>query len=110
MKLTTSKTVKVEVEQYPCMHCGYDGELKIYQDRKYDTATLTCPKCDRSDRGSCSWNEDYAGCVEKIWNPYNDRKKFIEEAEEALADIPERTKRLLSKLDKLKNGLFFKAM
>ena len=108
MLLKTSRTVEVEIEQFPCMNCGYDGELKIYQDRKYDTATLTCPQCDRSDRGSCSWNEDYAGCVEAIWNPHNDRQKFINKVEEELAGIPERQKKLMEKLKALKGGKFFK--
>lgn len=108
MNLKTTRTTEETVVQFPCMTCGYDGQLKLWQDRRYDTATVTCPKCDRSERGNCSWNEDYAGCIAKIWNPYNDRQNFINNCQEALNDLLTTKKRLTRKLAALKKGLFLK--
>lgn len=108
MKLKMTKAIEVHIEQFPCMNCGYDGDLKFYHDTKYCTATITCPKCDRSERGTCDWNLDFPECVEKVWNPANDRKAYIESTEAALANLPALKKHLIAKLKALQSGAFLK--
>ena len=110
MKFMVNKTVKEEFEQFPCIHCGFDGMLELWQDRKYDTATLSCSQCNKQIRGNISWDADYVACVEKIWNPYNNRQKRIHEAEDELAQIPIKQKKLQQKIEMLNNGFFLKDM
>lgn len=106
MNLKTTRTIEHEIVQYPCMRCGFDGQLKLWQDCKYDTATVTCPTCNKSERGSCPWDEDYTDCIEKIWNPHNDRQKYIDACQEELNKLPETKKKLVNKLKALNAGKF----
>lgn len=106
MILKTTQTINIKIVQHPCIRCGFDDQLDMWQDRKYDTATITCPQCKYTARGSCSWSEDYATCVDKIWNPHNNRQKFIDSCQEELNKLPETKKNLENKLKGLKSGLF----
>lgn len=107
MKLKLSTVVTTEFEQAPCIKCGYDGKIELWQDRHYDTATVTCPKCKASDRDSISWNAGYEECVAKIWNPMNDRAAHIQRCQEAIDDLPRQKNNLTFKLKALKKGLFY---
>lgn len=102
-----TKTIKneVEVEALPCLKCG-GTELDFWQDRKYDTGTVTCKKCKQEYRGSCSWlDESPYDLIVKFWNPANDPKivgeKKIAAAKQMRIDadrIEKEGKAMLSKL------------
>lgn len=107
MKLILKTVIETEIHQAPCIQCSYDGKLEIWQDKHYDTATLTCPKCQFKARGSISWNSGYEECVNKIWNPANDRTVHIQQCQDAIDDLPKQKSKLIKKLDMLKRGLFY---
>lgn len=108
MKLSINVQNKQEFEQFPCIKCGYDGQLDCWQDRHYDTATLTCPQCKADYRGSISWSKDYPECVLKIWNPENDRNLHIENIQKQIDNLPSVKSKLQQTLSNLKKGKFFK--
>lgn len=96
----------VDLIQYPCLRCGYDGDLGFYHDKHYDQATYTCNNCQHKVRGNLSWvSGTYEQGIEKIWNPDNDPRKELANQEEFLQSLPELKQKALDRINYLKSLL-----
>ena len=70
-EFTKTTVVETKVIALPCIKCNAE-DLDFWQDRHYDSVTITCKGCKASYRGGLSWlNGEIAEAVEKVWNPPN---------------------------------------